>query len=91
MGYAGQPMKSVKANRALLKKRKRKNIQELLLENGDTTEVDFKTFTAEQVARAKARIRAKARRNRLFNYLFYAFCLFLVLWSFYWMFSPGIF
>lgn len=66
MGYSGQPMRVIKANRALLKKRRsftdlRKEYEGYV---GDT-QVNFKRLTDFEQKKLKDKIRAKAKRDQL--------------------------
>lgn len=66
MGYSGQPMRVIKANRALLKKRRsftdlRKEYEGYV---GDT-QVNFKQLTDFEQKKLKDKIRAKAKRDQL--------------------------
>lgn len=66
MGYSGQPMRVIKANRALLKKRRsftdlRKEYEGYV---GDT-QVNFKRLTDFEQKKLKDKIRAKAKRDKL--------------------------
>ena len=85
MGSASQPMLVIKANRALLKKRKFKDIKDLLLENSGKTELEFKQVSAEEMAIIKADIRKKAKKAYELEIITYFICTFIVLSFFYWL------
>lgn len=64
MGYAGQPMKVVKANRALLSKRNTfKKVKEMYLDAADVTELAFKDVSPEKLEQIKLEIRKKAKKD----------------------------
>lgn len=63
MGSASQPMLVIKFNRALLKKRKLKDIKDLMLENSGKTELEFKKVSLEEMAQIKAGIREQHRKD----------------------------
>ncbi len=85
MGSASQPMLVIKANRALLKKRKFKDIKDLLLENSGKTELEFKQVSAKEMAIIKADIRKKAKKAYELEIITYFICTFIVLSFFYWL------
>ncbi len=72
MGYAGQPMKVIKANRALLKKGNTfKKVKEMFLDSAKTTEVEFKKVSPQKLAQIKNEIRRKAKEDALKEIIIY--------------------
>jgi|GEM_PF-1267171 len=63
MGSASQPMLVIKYNRALLKKRKFKDIKDLVLETSGKTELEFKKISPEEMAEIKVQIREEHHQN----------------------------
>ncbi len=86
MGYAGQPMKVVKANRALLRKRSFKDIKKLYAASTSTTELSFNEISIEELAHIKDQIRAKAKKEAKQEIAIYCICIILTLGFFYWLF-----
>ena len=66
MGYSGQPMKVIKANRALLKKGRSFTVlrKKYVKFSGDT-HLEFKDISAFEKKRIRDRIIARAKRDRL--------------------------
>ncbi len=66
MGSASQPMLVVKANRALLRKRKSfKDVRESYVGYVREAKLEFKKLTPFEQKKIKDKIRAQAKRNRL--------------------------
>ena len=86
MGSASQPMLVIKFNRALLKKRKLKDIRQLVLETSGKTKLEFKKVTPEELERIKTEIRAKAKKDAQNQTIIYLVCTAIVLGLFYWVF-----
>ena len=87
MGYAGQPMKVIKANRALLRKRNTfKEVKEMYLDSVEKTELEFKKVSPEKLAQIKAEIRRKAKEDAWKEIGIYLLCTTIVIWTFYWLF-----
>ena len=87
MGYAGQPMKVVKANRALLRKRNTfKQVKEMFVGSVANTELEFKEISAEKLARIKSEIRKKAKEDKLKEAGIYLVCTAIVIYGLYWVF-----
>ncbi len=63
MGSASQPMLVIKYNRALLKKRKIKELKELVRKTSGKTALEFKKITPEEMAIVNEKIRAQHRKN----------------------------
>ncbi len=85
MGSASQPMLVVKYNRALLKKRKLKEVKDLLMETSRKTEVEFKKVSSIELARIKTEIRHKARKEAKFQIALLLACLVVVTLFLYWL------
>ncbi len=62
MGYSGQPMLVVKANRALLRKRNFSELKSLYLKSSDKTALQFKEISVEELAIIKHEIRRNTKR-----------------------------
>lgn len=58
-------LKSLKNNRALLKKRKSRSQNELLLDATGKTKVEFKEVEPEELERIKSEIRKEARKSKI--------------------------
>ena len=90
MGYSGQPIKVIKANRALLKKRSsfsdiRKTYEGYV---GDT-KLSFKQLTDFEQKKLKDKIRAQARldkRNEMYLFALSLVGVALIFLLLYWMF-----
>lgn len=88
MGYAGQPMKVVKANRALLRKRNTfKQVKEMYLDSVvSSTELEFKKVSPEKLAQIKTEIRRKAKTDAWKETGIYIVCTMMVVYGLYWLF-----
>ena len=87
MGYAGQPMKVIKANRALLQKRNTfKEVKKMFLNSTDKTELEFKEVSQEKLAYIKAEIRRKAKEDAWREAGLYLLCTLVVFYGLYWLF-----
>jgi hypothetical protein len=60
-GSMASAILSLKQNRALLKKRKIKDIKQLLYENSGKTQLEFKQVTSEELEVIKTKIREDAK------------------------------
>lgn len=86
MGYAGQPMKVVKANRALLSKRNTfKKVKKMFLDSAQTTELEFKKVSPEKLAQIKTEIRRKAKEDAFKETGVFILCTLVVAYGFYWL------
>ncbi|MDT0620284.1 hypothetical protein [Croceitalea vernalis] len=66
MGYAGQPMKVVKANRALLKKKRNfRDIRKDYIGHAGETQLQFKELTEFEKKKIRDKIIAQAKRDKL--------------------------
>jgi hypothetical protein len=84
MGYSGQPMKVIKANRALLKKSK--NFRELrkdYLDYSQETKLHFKELTNFERKVVRNKIRAQAKKDRIQEIGIYILSITIVLAAFY--------
>lgn len=61
-GFSTDSMKVIRANRYLLKKRKFKDIKNLVLEASEKTEVEFKQVSPEELRVIKEKIRKDAKK-----------------------------
>lgn len=87
MGYAGQPMLVVKANRALLRKRNTfKQVKEIFWDTAKTTELEFKEVSPEKLEQIKAEIRREAKEDAWKEAGIYIVCTMVVLYGLYWLF-----
>jgi hypothetical protein len=84
-GTIAHAISSLRQNRAMLKKRKLKDIKELLYELSGKTELEFKQVSAEEMAIIKADIRKKAKKAYELEIITYFICTFIVLSFFYWL------
>ncbi|PWL40067.1 hypothetical protein DKG77_04375 [Flagellimonas aquimarina] len=91
MGYSGQPMKVVKANRALLKKKRTfKEIREAYIGYAGETKLHFKERTPFEQQKIRDKIIGQAKKDRLQeirNYLAAFFILCLLIFAGYLFFS----
>lgn len=86
MGYAGQPMKVIKANKALLRKRNTfKEVKKMFLETSDKTELEFKEVSPLRLAQIKSEIRRKAKITARTELFIFIICSLTVLSFFYWL------
>lgn len=84
MGYGGQPMKVVKANRALLSKRNTfKKVKEMFLDSAEVTELEFKEVSPEKLAQIKLEIRRKAKDAARKEIVVYLLCTIVVIYTIY--------
>ena len=87
MGYAGQPMKVVKANRALLSKRNTfKKVKKMFLDSSHSTKLAFKQVSPEKLAQIKAEIRRNAKEDAWKEAGIYFGCTIVVFYGLYWIF-----
>ena len=86
MGYAGQPMKVVKANRALLSKRNTfKKVKKMFVDTAvGKTELEFNEVSVEKLARIKKEIRHKAKKDAWNKTLLSILCIAVVTYFLYW-------
>ena len=90
-GVIAGAMASIKNNRALLKKRKIREIKDLLYEASGRTALEFREVSPAELNRIKMEIRKQARKAILYELLAYV-CAFvlacLIIWFLIWIFSP---
>lgn len=66
MGYAGQPMKVIKANRALLKKKRTfRDIKKSYIGYAAKTQLEFKQLTPFEQKKIRAKIIAQIRKDKI--------------------------
>lgn len=84
MGYGGQPMKVIKANRALLKKsRSFKELRKDYLDYTKATKLHFKELTDVERKILRDKIRAQAKKDSLQEIIIYIISFAIVLGTFY--------
>ncbi|MGB5556106.1 MAG: hypothetical protein WBM83_15730 [Flavobacteriaceae bacterium] len=74
MAYA---IKSLKMNRALLKKRKIKDLKQVLRETSGKTELEFKAISAAELKAVKSKIRAQHKKELRRDFFVGCFALLL--------------
>jgi hypothetical protein len=80
MGYAGQPMKVIKANRALLKKsRSFTELRKSYVKFSGDTHLAFKEISEFEKKRIRDKIRKQASKDRLRELRIYALSLVLAI------------
>ena len=62
-GFSLDAVNIVRNNRSLLKKRKFKDIKNLVIETSGKTELEFKQVSPEELALIKEKIRKKAKKS----------------------------
>ena len=82
-GHMLHAITSLKLNRALLKKRKLKDIKDLMLENSGKTELEFKKVSSEEMVQIKTDIREQLRKNARREILVYVLSAVCTLGIFY--------
>lgn len=84
MGYEGQPMKVIKANRALLKKsRSFRELRKDYLDYTQETKLHFKELTDFERKLVRDKIRAQAKKDSLQEIGIYIISIAIVLGNFY--------
>lgn len=84
MGYGGQPMKVIKANRALLKKsRSFKELRKDYLDYKKATKLYFKELTDVERKIVRDKIRAQAKKDSIQEIIIYIISFAIVLGTFY--------
>ncbi len=83
-GFAQHATTVMKNNRALLKKRKIKDMRQLLYEQSGKTELEFKQVSPMELARIKTEIRKKAKKSAQRDLIITICCTLGVLGFFYW-------
>lgn len=90
MGYSGQPMKVIKANRALLKKSR--SFRELRIDyvnHAQATKLHFKELTDVERKNVRDKIRAQAKKDSIQEIGIYLISFAIVLGTFYAIFYYG--
>lgn len=85
-GTIAAAITSLRENRALLKKRKLKDLKTLLYETSGKTELEFKQVSAKELFRIKMEIRRKAKHAARVETGVYIACTIVTLSFFYWLF-----
>ena len=85
MSVIAHAIKTQQDNRALLKKRKFKDIKKLVHKESGKTELEFKQVSPEEMAFIKKEIRKKAKHARNVEIMTYAILSIMVLGFFYWL------
>lgn len=83
-GFAQYANNVMKANRALVKKRKFKDIKKMVFEKTGKTEVEFKQVSPEKLARIKSEIRSKAKKSAQKDIFITICCTVIVIAFMYW-------
>ncbi|WP_424003348.1 hypothetical protein [Maribacter sp. IgM3_T14_3] len=84
MGYGGQPMKVIKANRALLKKsRSFRDLRKDYLDYSQKTKLHFKELTDVERKVVRDKIRAQAKKDSIQEIGIYILSIAIVLGAFY--------
>ncbi|SEB57611.1 hypothetical protein SAMN05192540_0926 [Maribacter dokdonensis] len=90
MGYSGQPMKVIKANRALLKKsRSFRELRKDYVNHAQTTKLHFKELTDVERKNVRDKIRAQAKKDTIQEIGIYLISFAIVLGTFYAIFYCG--
>lgn len=85
-GTIAAAITSLRENRALLKKRKLKDLKTLLYETSGKTEVEFKQVFAQELFQIKMEIRRKAKQAAKVETAIYIGCTIVTLSFLYWLF-----
>ena len=78
-GFASHASNVLKGNRVLLKRRKYKDIKELVYETAGKTEVEFRQISALELQHIKETIREDHRRQVRYELQLYGICLLLAI------------
>jgi len=90
MGYSGQPMKVIKANRALLKKsRSFRELRKDYVNHAQATKLHFKELTDIERKIVRDKIRAQAKKDSIQEIGIYLISFAIVLGTFYAIFYYG--
>lgn len=90
MGYSGQPMKVIKANRALLKKsRSFRELRKNYVNHAQATKLHFKELTDIERKIVRDKIRAQAKKDSIQEIGIYLISFAIVLGTFYAIFYYG--
>jgi len=85
MSTIAHAVKSLQENRALLKKRKFKDIKKLVHQESGKTELEFRQVSFAKMVVIKKEIRKKAKHARNVEMITYVSCTMVVLGFFYWL------
>ena len=84
-GTIAAAITSLRENRALLKKRKLKDLKTLLYDTSGKTELEFKQVSAREMFNIKMKIRRKAKKAAKVETAIYIGCTIVTLSFFYWL------
>ena len=82
-------IKSLKNNRALVKKRKSRSHNDLLLEGTSKTKIEFKKVSADELERIKAEIRLESRKAKLKELVIFLIVVALMIALVIWIYSSA--
>ena len=77
-GFSLDGVNAIRNNRLLLKKRKFKDIKDLVIETSGKTELQFKQVSPEELALIKAKIRKEAKKAAEKEITIYGVCILIV-------------
>lgn len=84
-GTIASAIQSLKENRALLKRRKLKNIRDLVFATSGKTELEFKEISPKEMELIKSKIRKDAKRAAKVEAVIYFVSITITLSFFYWL------
>lgn len=84
MSYANQ---SFKQNRRQLRKRRFKDLKDLMRAHSEKSTLEFKEIAPEELARTKNEIRLRAKKERKKAILIYALSVIIALALFFWVYQ----
>lgn len=77
-GFAADGVNSMRNNRLLRKKRKFKDIKDLVIEDSGKTELEFKQISSEELAVLKTNIRKRAKKEAEKEITIFGVCFLIV-------------
>ena len=77
-GFSLDGVNAIRNNRLLLKKRKFKNIKDLMMESSGKTELEFKQVSREELTIIKTEIRKKAKKAAEREITIFGVCILIV-------------
>lgn len=87
-GFSMDAINVIRGNKSLLKKRKFKDIKQLLLKTSNKTELEFKLVCPQELELIKQKIRRQSRKDKRSEALIYvlsAFLAFVIIYLLYWI------
>lgn len=78
-GFAADAVNSMRANRLLRKKRKFKDVKNLVIQTSGKTELQFKQVSPEELELIKAKIRKEAKKVAEKEIAIYGVCILILL------------